>query len=560
MKKIIFTVYSLICLINFNEVSAQTGISPAWSHLAHATHSDMVRDLWVTTQGDSYMFGDITSLDEFFDHQGMMLLKVNNAGQEQWRNYIHGATIDWAAEARGVVGDDAGNVYVVYDEYRDPPFNNQRIVVKKYNAAGVQLWSQYLTPEVDNVVEALVTGAVVIKDGYIYATGTQHISEEVFAEVVTDGFVYKINAVTGSAQKFVYNSNQYGGDDFLLESKVDNNGNVYAIGRSKSFAGTGGNFDEFDSVLVKFDASGNVLWEHWLNGQANDEDFGISLTLDNAGNVYTSSQLKKVNIPEKEVVVQKLSPAGVVLWTYNYQGSDTEDLWRQPVEVLPNGNLALVVSNVNGIVTIGINGATGVQLWSANYNRNNTNFGNHHRDMVVDAQGNIFITGTSKTANDPGASKDIVTLKYSSGGSLLFVANHHHTNYFNFGDDGVTLALDGAGNVYTAGWVYQVGANAEFLLLKYGNEVMGTENSVKEFKVTAYPNPATDILNIAVPDGFAPDIILLTDVNGRVIKSWEYMQPGEGSFSLDVQGITSGMYLITLQSGKAMSTLKVYKQ
>lgn len=556
MKKIILSAGLLLCSLSPCITNAQQ-LSPTWSHVADATHGDRVRDLWVSTQGDSYMFGGITFLDDMFDHQGTMLIKVNTQGTEVWRKYIHGATADWKAEARGVTGDAAGNVYVVYDEYRDLPFNNQRVVARKYNANGDLVWSHYYTPQVDNTVEQLYTGSLLIKDGYLYATGTSFIRTSMFGDVENDGFVYKINSDTGAGVKFIHNSTQYGGEDYLMEAVVDNSGNVYAIGRSKSSADPESSFYEYDSVVVKFNASGNKVWEHWLNGADDMEDFGISLSLDSQGNVYASSQLEVANTSQNMVMVQKLSPQGAVLWSYSFMGPSTEYLWRQPVEALPNGNVALVTSDSDGITTKVLNGTTGTLVWSDNYNLNNIGFGNHHSDMIVDGQGNIFVTGTSKGTWDPGASKDILTIKYNSAGQRLWLSAFNYTNYFNFGDDGVTLALDGAGNVYTTGWVYEPGANVQFMLIKYGNAtVLGnpSENHLAGSKV--YPNPVNDLAFFSLPDGVSVEKAQLIDLNGRIVKEWTDVMPSEG---LAMQDIKPGMYLLTAHTGESVASFKIIK-
>jgi Beta-propeller repeat len=105
-------------------------------------------------------------------------------------------------------------------------------------------------------------------------------------------------------------------------------------------------------------------------------------------------------------------------------------------------------------------------LWTNRYD------GSAHLDddsgcLVVDASGNVYVTGSSEVTN---MTWDVVTLKYSATGNLLWASryNRYGTNYC--GSSG--LAVDTAGNVFVTANIYY--AATAFITIKYdpqGNAV-----------------------------------------------------------------------------------------
>ena len=96
--------------------------------------------------------------------------------------------------------------------------------------------------------------------------------------------------------------------------------------------------------------------------------------------------------------------------------------------------------------------------------------------------------------------------------------------------------------------------------------------AVDDFKVTAtalstesffksnfamYPNPAKNVLNISGNAGLSMDNVVITDLNGRVVKQQNL--GGVSSSELNVSDLTSGMYLVTISSADGKGTSKFMK-
>ncbi len=72
-----------------------------------------------------------------------------------------------------------------------------------------------------------------------------------------------------------------------------------------------------------------------------------------------------------------------------------------------------------------------------------------------------------------------------------------------------------------------------------------------------YPNPAKNVLNISGNAGLSMDNVVITDLNGRVVKQQNL--GGVASSEINVADLTSGMYLITISNAEGKGTSKFMK-
>ncbi|MCI0446516.1 SBBP repeat-containing protein, partial [bacterium] len=102
----------------------------------------------------------------------------------------------------------------------------------------------------------------------------------------------------------------------------------------------------------------------------------------------------------------------------------------------------------------------GNQLWKARFNGSANGY-DFCRAMALDSQGNVYVTGYS----DAGVERHIVTIKYDSNGSELWVQSYNAPG--SGGDDGPDISVDSAGNVYVAGIGFGNNFPYNYLVLKY---------------------------------------------------------------------------------------------
>lgn len=75
-----------------------------------------------------------------------------------------------------------------------------------------------------------------------------------------------------------------------------------------------------------------------------------------------------------------------------------------------------------------------------------------------------------------------------------------------------------------------------------------------ENAIVIYPNPATDVLNIQLPEAFSQATVSLMDLQGRIV-----MQPRQvvGNTAIDVQQYTSGIYILSIDYPEVRLTHEV---
>ena len=99
--------------------------------------------------------------------------------------------------------------------------------------------------------------------------------------------------------------------------------------------------------------------------------------------------------------------------------------------------------------------------WVARYNGPANKF-DGTRAMVIDAAGNIYVTGPSEGKK---GNVDYATIKYNSAGVQQWVARYNGTG--NGEDWPYAIAVDASGNVYVTGRSLGIGTNLDYATIKY---------------------------------------------------------------------------------------------
>lgn len=228
----------------------------------------------------------------------------------------------------------------------------------------------------------------------------------------------------------------YGGNNYDIghSIKTDANGNVIIIGHTQSV-----NFPTYNSggdayfqgnyaggsdvFIVKFNNNGIRLWSTYYGGDS--IDYGYSLTTDPNGNVFVTGETYSTNFP-----------------TYNSIGAYYQ------------GTLA----GFSNAFILKFSSA-GIRNWATYYGGN---FNSYGYSITSDANGNIFVTGSTWSSDfptyDPGGGAyvqgnwaggyDAFILKFSNLGALMWA-----TYYGGSGDDAYSpsITTDANGNIFVTG-------------------------------------------------------------------------------------------------------------
>ena len=251
-------------------------------------------------------------------------------------------------------------------------------------------------------------------------------------------------------------------------------------------------------------------------------------------------------------------------WAVRYNGLANSGEGANSVVVDAVGNV-YVTGRSSGIGT-NIDYATlkydadGNQVWVARYNGpgNNEDWAN---SLAVDGDGNIYVTGAS---GGSGTGNDYATVKYDASGNQIWVARYNGPG--NGGDVAYSLAVDGGGNVYVTGYSDAGGTGYDYTTVKY--DALGHQLWVARYNGPgngwdeAYSLAVDSSGNVYVAGfsdgGETNDDYATVKYNSAGVEQWVagYNGPGnqhDQAYSLAVDGL--GNVYVTGRSGGSGTSL-----
>jgi hypothetical protein len=245
-----------------------------------------------------------------FDVDGFVS-KNDSSGDLLWSHRIGGSQWD---EAFSIALDVAGNAFVgghtSSDLFGAHAGGSDGFIIK-YDASGNEIWSrQFGTDWNDRIVSVAVDPA-----GSAYAAGytSRPFSFDPPVPQTSDAYLVKYDA-SGD----LLWSRQFGSDrsDRLQSVAVDASGNAYITGyTSGDLDGTNAGGD--DAFFTKYDASGNLMWTRQFGTSVGDA--GLSVAIDGVGNAYitgiTQGNLGGANQGGWDVFLTKYDLLGNLLWS-----------------------------------------------------------------------------------------------------------------------------------------------------------------------------------------------------------------------------------------------------
>lgn len=273
------------------------------------------------------------------------------------------------------------------------------------------------------------------------------------ADCVTDtaGVTYFTGTGGASSNTNVYTAAFAPDGSMLWEHVFNGPGNWHDQGHGISLApggivyvagNTPGPGSYANVLLLKYEAAtGTLLKTVQYSSAPSTAEYGASVAVDALGNVYIGGGTVGDGL---DAMMLSFDPAGKLRWKAVYDGPAfvpwSQDAVRQ-VQVDANGDVFAMINGIFGTqpdyVMIKYSGVNGEILWSTNWG---TNSGETVADMVLDANGDVYLTGT--------AIGKIGTIKLDgNNGDLLWQA---------FDQAGLTtrpygIAVDDQGSVYITG-------------------------------------------------------------------------------------------------------------
>lgn len=262
-----------------------------------------------------------------------------------------------------------------------------------------------------------------------------------------------------------YSGPAFMGEDIPNDMTVDAQGNVYVIGLSY-------NGSAYDYATVKYDADGNQLWvARYPRGEAN------ALAVDKAGDVYVTG------LSGGDYVTIKYDRNGNEVWIAKYNhGTDyySADL-AYDIALDGNGNVYVTgISWESGYYYATIKyDKDGSQLW---IRREYSDWDAYPPSLSLDNEGNAYVAGHS--------SQYYLLVKYDTDGNKVWEKRNDSGNNFYMAT-GVTVDSVGNVSITGLGWT----SSTEYVTMKYdkdGNQIWA--NRIGNAQIAWYfpynpPNP-----------------------------------------------------------------------
>lgn len=343
--------------------------------------------------------------------------------------------------------------------------------------------------------------------------------------------------------------------DSPSDLKIDASGNIYITGYSTG-VGTG-----YDWLTIKYDPSGTQQWEKRYNGPGNSTDVANSLVVDALGNIYVTG-FSGGNGSGNDITTIKYNSSGTQQWLQTYSGPGNANDNARSIVLDASGNIYITgystgVSTGSDFTTIKYN-SSGAQQWLQTYNGPG-NAGEDAYSVVLDGAGNIYITGSSAGS---GSDQDYATVKYDPSGVQQWALRYNGTG--NSYDESRLLAIDTMGNVYVAGTSRSSNTARDYVTIKY-SQTIGIQNISAEipggFSLSQnYPNPFNPVTNIvfSLPKSGLTKLKVF-DITGKEIAVLVNQNLSAGTYNVDFDAshLSSGTYFYMMEANEFREVKKM---
>ncbi|MEO8111113.1 MAG: SBBP repeat-containing protein [Ginsengibacter sp.] len=588
-----------------------------WAKQMGGSTDDMGYSIATDAGGNVYTTGIFSGTADFDPGAGAFTMtsggaysifvsKLDAAGNFVWAKKL-GGTSDYD-QSRSIAVDASGNVYITGDFYGTTDFDpgpavfdltssydlSPDVFISKLDASGNFVWTKQLGGLYnDNAYAITVDG-----NGNVYTTGNFYGTADfdpgpgIFNMTPIDDANYKnydifISKLDASGN-FVW-AKQLGGphvtgsslNDFGYSIAVDAGGNVYTTGY---FPGTA-DFDPgpgvynltssgaTDIFISKLDASGSFLWAKQMGGSLVDEAYAI--TTDASGDVYTTGYFYGTadfdpgsgtynlsstgGTSDVDIFVSKLDASGNFVWAGQLSGASY------------GYALSIAVDATESVYTTGYFGGTAdFDPGAGLYN------------LTSAGADDIFISKLSSSTLPIGLlnfaaivkDKTTVAISWTTASELNnnYFTVEHSKDAINFEQAAI---IKGAGNSnlpshyqavdespYSGTSYYRLKQTDFDGKFKYSNIVQVQLNSMDKDQVTIFPNPAQNVLHVALPFSQSESIAWqVQDGAGKIIKKQTgKLSSSQHALSIDISNLPKGIYYMAIKKGNDTAVKKFIKQ
>jgi len=517
MKKLIVALLSfLICF------SASTQApSIAWQISLGGTQYDLALDIQQTSDGGYIIvgFSDSNDGDVSGNHGSIdfWIVKLSSGGVLEWQKSFGGSGIDACSSVRQT--SDGGYILCGYSESNDGDVTSNQgaadfWIVKLTNLGNLD-WQKSFGGSGNDRAESVRETS---DGGYVIAGNSGSNDGDVAISLgLSDFWVIKVNNVgTMEWQKSLGGSDIEGAKS--IQQTAD--GGYIVTGLTSSNDGdVAMNLGVFDFWLVKLTSTGALDWEKTLGGSGADDASSVLQTTDGGFIVagYSGSTDGDVtgNHGINDFWVVKVNSSGTVEWQKSLGGSNND--YSDSIQPTADGGYIIV-------------GRT---------KSNDNDVSGHHGsdDFWI-----VKLTGTGDIEwqkSIGGSGNDAAKAIWPGSDGSYIIAGYSDSN------DG-----DVSGN---HGFL-------DFYIVKLSG-LVGSEEIPALMEFNFYPNPCHENVSLSIlKDNNTNYKITISSLSGEVI-FFTYMHSSVLSkgVSIETNGLTKGVYLITFFDGESTTVKKLVK-
>lgn len=465
------------------------------------------------------------------------------------RKYASNGTLLWeVANSSGIASnyqkpiwnntDSSGNIFVVGKRYTISSSSSgiqeyaDAIVALKYNPSGTLLWKRNLpvTPSTVGTSPSFTLRSEVDADGNLYI-GTSQLTPYGLTLI-------KLSPTGSTLFQTSNNSNSgYGFGTMRLK-----NGKIYMTGAGDTAHGT---------PLVVWDLLGNLVFSagfiHVNNiNPSVFSGFGEDLEVDDTGNIYILGRTNhSTSVPTNniDILVQKVSPTGTLLWQQNYDFGSND----YPQRFSLGGNRISIISTTYAFEpnwnTLQID-TNGVQLWNTIYNAV-SNVDEVPFYVTTNSLGEPIVIGKGgPTASPTITSVQMVILKYSNTGIQQWISTPNI-----YGGSGVYCKIANDNSLFAI-------SEHNMTVYHYNPSTLANNEVISE-KTQVVPNPFSDKIIIQLDENESNALASIYDITGKLLLKKNI---NTTSSELDLSNLKSGIYICKIDSNGNQKIIKLIKK
>jgi len=402
----------------------------------------------------------VTGRSDNGSNQDFRTLKYSNAGGVLWSKFYNGPANQNDRPVKIAI-DPSNNVYIAGEvDVDNSSLIDYDFALLKYNSSGTIQWARI---EGSNAESDSPSDLAIDPVGDVIVTGKADFNTNLLI-TNNDFMTVKYNTAGTLQWKKFHSGTLSGGSDIASSIIIDGAANCYVAGGSENTT------TQKDATVIKYDASGNVIWVKNYNGKGDFSSSGRSIVIDALESAFIGGYAVGEG-SNRNILLVKLDNAGDTVCSFQYNGTQSDDDELAAIAMDASANVYATgytknIGQKSDIFTMKFNPNNCDTVWTRTYNHT-TNQSDKGEAIVVDAAGNVYVTGRSDSNPvDTTDNDDIVTMKYDTNGNLMWI------NRFNgIGDkrdEPSRILLDNSGNVLVCGRTEKVNDD-DFVLLKYSS-------------------------------------------------------------------------------------------